>query len=553
MAEEQTTTSSELQHVATKVAVKITAEEKATLQHSDIMERLPCGKGAAEVDPSTAHIALVSLGHNCGPKLSFQHLGRGAETLPFDWCRTRLEAVEHFLKTDFAGFFDYVTKQPVPGIDDMVMYRNYYHSFWHDNPDDAGMKERYTRRINRFKGIDAKEKPVLFVRAAMAKAELRGAIEVLSDFKARFGQCAHLLVVIPSQTAVKGLICMEGTQQFFVYCLEAGAMTEHGYTAFAKPVKEALDWMVGRPAPIRTFDTLEQLEELIDEVNNGFAGLGGLPAFEPSLLSEEQMANVRKKQQELSLPLKSAEVRAYQVVSLGTTCMPKMAMTSLGLCRPIDHETMHEEDFPFDWLFVRAKGVMELIRSDFTDLLTGTTAVVCGGDGARQQVLHRGALHSFWCEDPKEDRVRKRYQHRISCFRKLHQATKPLLFVRLISGKDELNELEELLALLIGRFGPATCLLLILDGQTETEGAAVIQGHDNLMVHFLSSSAMESTPGQELPCCSPIRCALDWVEGKAIEARTFDGIHRVIGWATETPQYAVNGIPVFSDDAGGGL
>jgi len=273
--------------------------------------------------------------------------------------------------------------------------------------------------------------------------------------------------------------------------------------------------------------------------------LGGLQAFEATVLAEEQMAKVRSKQQ-LSLPLKSAEDRAYQVVSLGTTCMPKMSMTRLGLSRPLDHETMHDEDLPFDWLFVRSKGVLHLLRSDFAEFFAGTKAVSCGGDGARQQVLHSGSLHSFWCEDPREERVQKRYQHRISCFRRLHQARKPLLFVRLVSGKDELNEVAELLELLIGRFGPATCLLLMLDGQTQAEGAAVAQGYDNLMVYFLASNAMSSIEG-EPSCCVPIRCALDWCEGKPIEARTYDGIQGLAGWATETPQHSIAGTPVFSD------
>lgn len=50
----------------------------------------------------------------CGPKLSFQALGRGAATLPFDWIRLRFEGLMHFLAEDFSGFFDFGTELRLP-------------------------------------------------------------------------------------------------------------------------------------------------------------------------------------------------------------------------------------------------------------------------------------------------------------------------------------------------------------------------------------------------------------------------------------------------------
>ena len=74
------------------------------MQESDLMDALP--NGQSRVDAETQDIMLVSLGCYCGPplgllgervvkwvrKLSFKNIGRGAETLPFDWMRTRQEA-----------------------------------------------------------------------------------------------------------------------------------------------------------------------------------------------------------------------------------------------------------------------------------------------------------------------------------------------------------------------------------------------------------------------------------------------------------------------------
>merc|ERR1719247_867106 len=80
-------------------------------QGSDILEKLPAKTTTA--DPAKDAIPLVSLGCSCGPKLSFKEIGRGAETLPFDWVRTRLSAVTHFLSSDFQGFFDFTYTEEI--------------------------------------------------------------------------------------------------------------------------------------------------------------------------------------------------------------------------------------------------------------------------------------------------------------------------------------------------------------------------------------------------------------------------------------------------------
>ncbi|CAJ1395983.1 unnamed protein product [Effrenium voratum] len=139
------------------------------------MDALPDGK--SRVDQETEGIMLVSLGCFCGPKLSFKNIGRGAETLPFDWMRTRHEGLVHFLqngwdeRTNFNGFFEFTSKKVVPGCQ-MTTYRDYFHSFWHDDPTDPGMHERYKRRIKRFNSIDARSEAVLFVRTIPSTSEL---------------------------------------------------------------------------------------------------------------------------------------------------------------------------------------------------------------------------------------------------------------------------------------------------------------------------------------------------------------------------------------------
>jgi hypothetical protein len=196
-------------------------------QESDLMERLPKAspEEAAKLGGGAfPEVSLVSLGCYCGPKLTFQRMGRGAETLPFDWIRTTHEGVLHFLTTDFEGFYDFLTQKPVPGCTAMTMYRSHHHSFWHDDPTDPGMHERYERRFQRFRDIDASSRPVLFVRvAADAQAELAGAPDLAAELAARFGPRAALLLVLNFQEKRQGATLIEVSSEGAVTPTRAAA------------------------------------------------------------------------------------------------------------------------------------------------------------------------------------------------------------------------------------------------------------------------------------------------------------------------------------------
>merc|ERR1719326_241609 len=112
-------------------------------------------------------IPLVSLGCSCGPKMAFDELGRGAETLPFDWMCTTIEGVIGFLSTDFQGFFQYNSQEnahlPESGTR-ITVFRSTRHSWWHDDPNDPATQEKYNRRIQRLNSMKAFNEPILFVR-----------------------------------------------------------------------------------------------------------------------------------------------------------------------------------------------------------------------------------------------------------------------------------------------------------------------------------------------------------------------------------------------------
>merc|ERR1711879_773514 len=99
----------------------------------------------------------------------------------------------------------------------MVMYRGCLHSFWHDNPTEPSMREKYQRRIARFNRIDAASQPVLFVRIAATTDELLRAQELLGELQKRFGEQAHLLLGLNFQEAVSGAAFVEGHPKLMIY------------------------------------------------------------------------------------------------------------------------------------------------------------------------------------------------------------------------------------------------------------------------------------------------------------------------------------------------
>jgi len=264
------------------------AKEEGNRQESDLLEL--CTQAENCCDALTSKVRLVSLGCYCGPKLSFQKMGRGAESLPFDWLRCRMEAVFHFLRTDFSGFFDYVTKLPARPGHEMTIFRGAHHAFWHDDPTDPGMHERYNRRIVRFKEINASSQrgggPVLFVRVAGHTRELEQLPELLQELHSRFGDLARLLLILNFQRANLGPALVTGHERLMVWLLSEDA---HKRTSasfgqpYTEPVRGALEWAVGRPVQAGEYQSLEALSKFVRPNEWGESGLGNMPAFEAKL------------------------------------------------------------------------------------------------------------------------------------------------------------------------------------------------------------------------------------------------------------------------------
>lgn len=251
-----------------------------TEQDSDLMERM--GDGMFTGSEATGKVPLVSLGCSCGPKLTFKDIGRGAETLPFDWARTRIEGVVHFLSKDFQGFFD-TAKNSIHYKDEngaeWHAFRSPIHSFWHDDPFAPAMRERYTRRITRLFSMEARSQPILFVRSAASTNEVARAGELLQLLIQKFGPQAKLLLLLDFQgRQAVGPCVVAGLDNLLIWYFD----TERAPSArapYAQPVSSALEWAIGQPINARRLPDLNAAQSMAIPNDWGMYGAARVPAF----------------------------------------------------------------------------------------------------------------------------------------------------------------------------------------------------------------------------------------------------------------------------------
>lgn len=507
-------------------------DEFGQLQESDFLDQLgdrDPGENRASAD--TDHIMLISLGAYCGPKLTFQKIGRGAETLPFDWCRTRIEGLLHYLRNSFEGFFDFTTRKPVPDAK-MIMFRDWYHSFWHDDPTDKGMIERYKRRIDRFDHIGDHSRPLLFVRVAATTDELHKVLELLNELLARFGPALGLLVILNFQKTASGAAFVEGVPNLLLYFLEGGVHARPGGVPYRKPVICGLDWMARKEFDAMRFPTLDHVLDCVDPTHWGFTGLGGLRAFEDGQLDLELVerggAIVGRIELERHSPKAPAPKIDDHIICISLGCAPE---TKLAL------QKMHRGSLslPFDWVRTSHRGITHFVNNDFQDFLSHSTDLLV--PGCHENVF-RSKYHSFWHDDPKEHLVQKDYAERIDHLRALQKDTQPLLFIREVASTTEVIFAHEILDAITLRFGGRACLLLIVNCQRTSLGPHVVEGLDDLLAYFVEvSSASDAGPGDLGAPISyevAINCAVRWMKGDALEAVCVDDLQKLAELADET-------------------
>jgi len=524
------------------------------MQESDLLDQLPDGE--VQQGSGTDHIMLVSLGCFCGPKLSFKHMGRGAETLPFDWMRTTHSGLMHFLRHDFDGFFDFASKIPVPNCN-MTTYRSSFHSFWHDDPTDPGMLERYRRRIDRFNAIDASTTHVLFVRTIPTTDELADAPALLGELMRRHGKHACLLLIIDFQFTAKGAAIVEGHENLLVFYLSGDHhVAEDGITPappYTKPVACALDWMSGKAIQAMNFKDMDAILACADETHWGLEGLGGLWAFEPKA-EEPALAVAAPAHCPAALPLVSAELLEKRGATMVASAPADDGMTLVSLgCSGLTKLSLQRigrggEALPFDWTRLSHEGLLHFLQKGFrAPIREGLGA---GGQRPMEREgffdfctrrpvpgtelkMCRSHLHSFWHDDLADPEMRAKYNLQIDRFDALGESGATLLFARAVATTAELARADELLGALSRRFGSQAALLLVVDFQTTTTGAYVVDGYEDLLVYFQGADA-HSGKGAEAPYQQAVECALDWLQGNPLEANCVADLQTLHGLADET-------------------
>lgn len=222
---------------------------------------------------------IVSLGAYCGVRKSVQKIGLDGEALPFDWMRTRIEGILHYVRSDFAGFFDYSSTQRVPNAP-VVVYRDHLHSFWHDDLGDEQTMAKYRRRFARFKSLDASTKPILFVRSVAHTRELLLVDELLREITSLFGERAMLLVIVDFQRRTLGPVTLRDRKNLLVYYLPVDAHRDPGGAPYKEPLLCALDWLEGRPLEAQCVANERALLDMAD-ISPEWASEGISPFAEP--------------------------------------------------------------------------------------------------------------------------------------------------------------------------------------------------------------------------------------------------------------------------------
>eukprot|EP00746_Dinoflagellata_sp_MGD_P161514 gnl/MRDRNA2_/MRDRNA2_88695_c0_seq1.p1 gnl/MRDRNA2_/MRDRNA2_88695_c0~~gnl/MRDRNA2_/MRDRNA2_88695_c0_seq1.p1 ORF type:complete len:530 (+),score=76.62 gnl/MRDRNA2_/MRDRNA2_88695_c0_seq1:99-1592(+) len=185
-------------------------EEVGVTANQDLLFGL-IGRSAADV---MQHVQVVSLGSYCGVKATIRRLGLSEASLPFDWMRTTITGLIHWLKSDFDGFFRVNRRLQIMMTDSglkMLVFRSQNHSFWHDNIELAADREKLWRRVRRFMSLsdtgggDSQQRTLLFVRSLAGTQEIslvETLYEVLKDQFGKNGRKVVLLVIIENQAKV---------------------------------------------------------------------------------------------------------------------------------------------------------------------------------------------------------------------------------------------------------------------------------------------------------------------------------------------------------------
>lgn len=255
-------------------------------------------------DDVAMQLQAISLGNNCGIKLSIRRLGLDRATMPLDWIRSSVEGVLHWLQTNFQDFiaveelecFDVALRDKA-----MRVFRSDMHSFWHDDLNDIQVREKLWRRVERFMDLAndrefADPRPLLFIRSMAGSSELGKTEALFESLKKTFevnGRKVYLLAILEDQpiTGVYFHSAYDGAIMYWVQPLRKGPLILDGDTpapyeaAIAFAVRrilldlgnpefgdawerEALNCTALRRCTHRQYPTVDRSEELLNPITS---------------------------------------------------------------------------------------------------------------------------------------------------------------------------------------------------------------------------------------------------------------------------------------------
>jgi len=180
----------------------------------------------------------ISLGDACGPALMLRNLKIRTEAFPFDWLVSPFDAFYQALVSDFSLFLADLTMRP----DKTGVIDHYGLHFTHDWPtihnphiDALGsdyisnckllteweqvlplVREKYKRRIERFKKICLGEDKVIFIRGGSFLSAQEEAILIRDFFRDKYPTLEFILLVISSQEEFKVDWELENIRNFYL-------------------------------------------------------------------------------------------------------------------------------------------------------------------------------------------------------------------------------------------------------------------------------------------------------------------------------------------------
>eukprot|EP00405_Crypthecodinium_cohnii_P042493 CAMPEP_0206557908 /NCGR_PEP_ID=MMETSP0325_2-20121206/19423_1 /ASSEMBLY_ACC=CAM_ASM_000347 /TAXON_ID=2866 /ORGANISM="Crypthecodinium cohnii, Strain Seligo" /LENGTH=505 /DNA_ID=CAMNT_0054058997 /DNA_START=146 /DNA_END=1663 /DNA_ORIENTATION=+ len=153
-------------------------------------------------------VSCVSLGSYCAVASCLTHLKLREAAFPFDWNRTTIQGVVHFLKSRFSDFLQFFLVKDFVGGKDTggKAYCGVHHSVWHENLGSGDGQAKYQRRIERL--YENKAERLLFIRSLNSSDELAAAQELLSTLESIFPKSRVYLLLI--------VTCQRESRQYFV-------------------------------------------------------------------------------------------------------------------------------------------------------------------------------------------------------------------------------------------------------------------------------------------------------------------------------------------------